>query len=123
MEFDYVKPNLVHDFFQIYSISKIPLKKFHNYSHFLSFLKCKISTMMNVVVKIYYENIPTNGKRSIVEFQKQMESTMEQVHKNHYFVFCKYLSMCDPTLGLDFLKEIQTHYNMNFEPEMLTKKL
>ncbi len=74
-------------------------------------------------MKIYYENIPTSGERSIIEFQKQMERTMEQVHKDHYFVFCKHLSMCDPTWGLGFLKEIQTHYNMNSKPEMLIKKL
>ncbi len=45
------------------------------------------------------------------------------MRKEHYSAFCKHLPICDPSLGADFLKEIQIHYDMNSEPEMLTKKL
>jgi hypothetical protein len=37
--------------------------------------------------------------------------------------FCKHLLVCDVFLGVEFLKEIQVHYDMNSEAKMLTKKL
>jgi hypothetical protein len=52
-----------------------------------------------------------------------MEKAMEQVKKDHYFVFFKHLPVCDPTFGTNFFKEIEVHYDMNFELKMLTKKL
>jgi putative hemolysin len=48
---------------------------------------------------------------------------MEQVRKDHYSAFCKHLLVCDLSLGVDFLKEIQVHYDMNSKLEMLIKKL
>lgn len=51
-----------------------------------------------------------------------MEKAMELVQNEHYFAFCKHLPVCDLTLGLDFFKEIQVHYGMNSELEMLTEK-
>ncbi len=45
---------------------------------------------------------------------------MEQVKKEHYLAFYKYLLVCD-LAGLKFLQEIQTHYDNNSQPEMLTK--
>jgi hypothetical protein len=47
---------------------------------------------------------------------------MEQVRKDHYSAFCKHLPICDPSLGPNFLKEIQVHYHMNSKLKMLTKK-
>jgi hypothetical protein len=73
---------------------------------------------MDVVVKLYYEEILNNKKKSIVKIQECMEKAIEQVRKDHYFVFFKHLSMCDLELGLDFLKEIQVYYDMNLEPKM-----
>jgi hypothetical protein len=53
-----------------------------------------------------------------------MEKAMEQVcHKENYNAFLKHLLVCDPTLGDAFLEQVLTHYDMNFEPKMLTKKL
>jgi hypothetical protein len=37
--------------------------------------------------------------------------------------FYEHLLLCNPTLNPNFLKEIQVHYNTNFEPKMLMKKL
>jgi hypothetical protein len=34
-----------------------------------------------------------------------MEKAMEQVRKDHYFTFHKYLLVCNIALYLDFLKE------------------
>jgi hypothetical protein len=51
-----------------------------------------------------------------------MERTMEHMKKDHYSTFCKHLSICDPSLGVDFVREIHVHYDMNLEPEMLTQK-
>jgi hypothetical protein len=56
---------------------------------------------MNVVVKLYYEKIPNNRKRSIIKLQEQMEKAIVQVRKdqvskhnkrthskcNHYLIF------------------------------------
>jgi hypothetical protein len=61
---------------------------------------------MDVVLKLYYEKIFDNGDKSIVKLQEQMERAMEQVCKDHYFTFGKHLLVCDPALGLNFLKEI-----------------
>jgi hypothetical protein len=51
-----------------------------------------------------------------------MERAMEQVKKDHYSTFCKHLPICDPSRGVDFLKEIHVHYDMDSKPEMLTEK-
>ncbi len=48
---------------------------------------------------------------------------MEQVRKDHYFAFHKHLLVCNLALCPNFLKEIQVHYDKNFEWEMLTEKL
>jgi hypothetical protein len=52
-----------------------------------------------------------------------MEKTMEQVRNNHYLGFYKRLPICDPFLGVDFLREMQVHYDMNLVPKMLIEKL
>jgi hypothetical protein len=52
-----------------------------------------------------------------------MERAMDQVRKDHYSAYYKHLLICDPSLGVDFLKKIQAHYDMNLELEMLTEKL
>jgi hypothetical protein len=41
-----------------------------------------------------------------MKFQEQMEKTIDEVKKDHYLAFCKHLPICDPSLGLDVLKEI-----------------
>jgi hypothetical protein len=74
--------------------------------------------VMDVVVKLYYEEILDNKRKSTVKLQECMERAMEQVHKDHYFAFYKHLSMCDHGLGPIFWKEIQVYYDMNLEPKM-----
>jgi hypothetical protein len=76
-----------------------------------------------VAVKPYYEEIHDPIKRSTTTLQKCMEKVMEQVRKDHYSPFCKHLLVCDPTLGPNFLKEIQVHYDMNLKPQMFMEKL
>jgi hypothetical protein len=41
---------------------------------------------------------------------------MESVKKKHMTTFHKRLLVCDPTLGVEFLQQIHSHYNMNFDP-------
>jgi hypothetical protein len=48
---------------------------------------------------------------------------MEQMRKDHYLAFCKHLPVCDPSLGVDLLKEIHVHYDMNSERKILIEKL
>jgi hypothetical protein len=76
-----------------------------------------------VTIKSYYEEVPDLRKRSTTTLQKCMEKVVEQVRKDHYLTFYKHLLVCDPTLGPNFLKEIQVHYDMNSKPQMFTKKL
>jgi hypothetical protein len=52
-----------------------------------------------------------------------MEKAMEQVRKEHYLTFCKHLLVCDPGLWIEFLQEIQAHYDNNLEPEMFIEEL
>jgi hypothetical protein len=52
-----------------------------------------------------------------------MEKVVEQVNKDHYSAFYKHLLICDQALGLDFLKEIQVHYDMNSKPKKFIEKL
>jgi hypothetical protein len=37
--------------------------------------------------------------------------------------FRKRLLVCDPALGIEFLQQVHVHYNMNFNPKMMTEKL
>jgi hypothetical protein len=72
---------------------------------------------------MYYEKFLLEDDHSPIKFKEWMEKAMELVRKDHYSIFCKHLHMCDLALGMDFLKEIQVHYDMNFKPKMLTKTL
>jgi hypothetical protein len=83
----------------------------------------ELLAVMNVAVKLYYEEVPNEKLRSPFRLQALMDKTMDQVQKDHTSAFMKHLLVCDPVLGLGFLKHIQVHYNMNLEPKMLTKKL
>jgi hypothetical protein len=44
---------------------------------------------------------------------------MEQVRKDHYLAFCKHSPIRDPSLGVNFLRELQVPYEMNLELKML----
>jgi hypothetical protein len=79
------------------------------------------SLVANVAIKLYYEEVPDPRKRSTPTLQKCMEKVMEQVRKDHYLAFCKHLLVCDPTLGPNFLKEIQVQYDMSSKPQMFTE--
>jgi hypothetical protein len=55
--------------------------------------------------------------------QTLMEKTMEQVRKDPLIAFTKHLFVCDLAFGLEFLNQIQIHYDMNYDRKMFTKKL
>ncbi len=76
-----------------------------------------------MVIKFYYEDIPQKGDRFPTKMQELIEKVMEQVRKEHYSTFCKHSPICDPGLGLEFLEEIQAHYDNNSKLKMFTKKL
>ncbi len=48
---------------------------------------------------------------------------METIQKEHMTTFHKRLLVCDASLGLKFLQQVQVHYNMNPVLEMMMKKL
>ncbi len=55
--------------------------------------------------------------------QELMEKTMDCVRKENYNAFLKYFLICDLIFGEEFLEQVKMHYDMSFEPKMLTKKL
>jgi hypothetical protein len=48
---------------------------------------------------------------------------MESVQKERMIMFHKRLHVCDPTLDVEFLQQVQVHYNMNLDLEMMIEKL
>ncbi len=72
---------------------------------------------------MYYEESPLEANCSPIKLKERMEKAMEQVKKDHYFAFCKHLSVCNLAFSTNFFKEIQVHYDMNSELEMFIEKL
>ncbi len=62
-------------------------------------------------------------KISFSMFAAQSNKTMESVQKEHMTMFHRRLPICDPTLGIEFLQQVQVHYNINLNPKMMTEKL
>jgi hypothetical protein len=48
---------------------------------------------------------------------------MESVWKEHMTMFHERLLICDLALGLEFFQQLQVHYNMNLDLEMMIEKL
>lgn len=69
-------------------------------------------------MKLYYEKVPNSWNC----FPMKLQEHMEQVRKDNYYAFYKYLFIFDHMFGLDFLNEIQVHYNMNSKSKMFTNK-
>jgi UDP-N-acetyl-D-mannosaminuronate dehydrogenase len=78
---------------------------------------------MDVVAKFYYEEVLDENLKSSSRTQALMHKVMEHVQKDLTATFTKHLSLCDPVFGLEFLKQIQLHYDVNSDSKMLTKKL
>ncbi len=85
-------------------------------------LQKELAAVADMVVKFYYENVPSKGEKSPTKMQELIEKAMEQVKKEHYLAFYKYLLVCDLGFEIKFLQEIQAHYDNNSEPKMFTKK-
>lgn len=56
-------------------------------------------------MKLYYEKVPNSWNC----FPMKLQEHMEQVRKDNYYAFYKYLFIFDHMFGLDFLNEIQVH--------------
>lgn len=52
-----------------------------------------------------------------------MDKVMDQIWKDHTFAFTKHLFVYNLVFGLEFLKQIQVHYDMNLDLKMFTEKL
>jgi hypothetical protein len=75
------------------------------------------------MVKLYYDKFSGIRNCSPLKLQERMERAMEQMRKDHYSTFYKHLLICDPFLDVDFLRQIQVHYDINLKLEMLIEKL
>jgi hypothetical protein len=71
---------------------------------------------VDVVVKLYYKEIPNEKLKPPSIPQALMDKAMDQVQKDHTSALTKHLLAYDPTFGPKFLKHIQVHYNMNSKP-------
>jgi hypothetical protein len=69
-------------------------------------------------MKLYYEEVPNSWNC----FSMKLQEHMDQVWKDNYYAFYKYLLIFDHMFGLDFLKEIQVHYDMNSKSKMFMDK-
>jgi hypothetical protein len=50
-------------------------------------------------------------------------NAMESVRKEHMITFHKRLPICYLALGVEFLQQVQVHYNMNPNPKVMIEKL
>jgi hypothetical protein len=66
----------------------------------------EFSAISYVVMKLYYEEILDENLMSPSKLQALMNKKMDQVQKDHTFAFTKHLLVCDPAIGLEFLKRI-----------------
>lgn len=81
-------------------------------TRFFLFDLAEFSTTMDVIVKLHHEEVPSPKLRSTSKFQTFMQKITEHVPKHHNISFMKHLSICDLTLGPQFFKHIQFHYDM-----------
>lgn len=79
--------------------------------------------VVDVVMKLYYEEVLDPSFHSPSKMQELMEKTMNQVRKQNFSAFLKHLFVCNPIIGDKFLKEVQMHYDMSFELEVLAEKI
>ncbi len=86
-------------------------------------LQKELVRVVDMVVRLYCEDLPQEGDRYPTKMQELIEKAMDQVRKGHYLVFCKHLHVCDLGLGIKFLLEIQTHHDNNPKVEMFIEKL
>jgi hypothetical protein len=70
---------------------------------FMFWLQRELATVANMVIKLYYENVPLKGDKSLAKMEELIKKAMEQVRKEHYLAFCKYFPICDLGLGIEFL--------------------
>jgi hypothetical protein len=64
---------------------------------------------MNMVVKLYYEEVSDEKLKSPSKLLVLMDKAMDWVQKDHTSAFTKHLLVCDPTHGPEFLKQIHVH--------------
>ncbi len=83
----------------------------------------EVAMVVNVACCLNYANVPN----PILYDQKMLASiinkAMNSVWKEHINVFHKRLHVYDLTLGAKFFQQVQVHYNMNINCEMMMEKL
>jgi hypothetical protein len=80
-------------------------------------------TTINTTHCLYYANVPNPALRDQEMLASFNNKAMESVRKEHMKTLHKRVFICDPTLGVEFLQQIQVHYNMNPNPKMMMEKL
>ncbi len=79
--------------------------------------------IMDVAHCLYYVDVlnPIFHDPKLLAFLSN--KAMENVQKEHMIAFHKRLHVCEPTLGIEFLQQIQVHNNMNPNPKITMEKL
>ncbi len=77
------------------------------------FWQRKLAAIVDITHCLYYVDVldPTFCDLEMLAFLSN--KAMESVQKEHMIAFHKRLHVCEPTLGIEFLQQIQVHYNMN----------
>ncbi len=83
----------------------------------------ELTTAIDVAHCLYYANIPNLIFWDMEMLTLLSNKAMDSVQKIHMIMFHKRLFICDPTLGVEFFQQVQVHYNMNHDLEMMIEKL
>jgi len=69
-------------------------------------------TIVDITHYLYYANVlnPTLWDPKMLVLLRN--EAIENVQKEHMTTFHKRLLICDPTLCIEFLQQVQVHYNM-----------
>jgi hypothetical protein len=62
--------------------------------------------VVDVVVKLYYEEVLNLNQSLASKMQTLVEKAMEYIKKDHLTTFTNHLLVCDPSLGPKFMGQI-----------------
>jgi hypothetical protein len=86
-------------------------------------LQREVAMVVNVAYCLNYADVPNPTLCDQKMLVSIINKAMDSVWNEHINVFHKRLHVCDLTLGAKFFQQVQVHYNMNINCEMMMEKL
>jgi hypothetical protein len=71
--------------------------------------------------QLYYADVIDLALKDPDWLETLSKKAMDMICKEHMTIFHKQLLVCDPSLGLEFLQDVQIHYDMNQSQKCLLK--